>query len=190
MIEGTIAGLAAAVLASGRVDAELVTARTKRLDVSLDGHPANMALIDAATSRSLFVGSRALWEPDKLVEALLTRAEPGAIGLAAVGGCLATVGPSEPRALYIRFGPGDRRVLAALAPGLVVPVNEAEWRVVDLDETVHFASGDLTVALDGEREIEVGHGQQVSARVTLDGPRVVNVGACLRQGVCLGLFEL
>lgn len=49
-----------------------------------------------------------------------------------------------------------RRVLAALAPGLMAPVEIASWRVVDLGAAVTVASGDFTVALDGECELAVG----------------------------------
>ncbi|MGE3267679.1 MAG: ATP-NAD kinase family protein [Chloroflexota bacterium] len=190
MVEGTVAGLAAGVLASGRIDTDRVTHRTKRITVSRDGAAADVALIDVATTRDLFIASRALWEPDKLIEALLTRAQAGTVGLAAVGGCLESISPTDRCGLYVRFGPGSRRVLAALAPGLVTPVNVASWRVVDLGEPVPFEPQDCTVALDGERELEVGKQQQVSAQISLDGPRVVDVQACLQAGVCHGLFEL
>lgn len=190
MVEGTVAGLAAATVASGRIDVERVTHRAKRLDVQVEGESVDLALIDAATTRDLFIASRALWEPGRLVEALLTLALPGTVGLAAVGGCVATVAPDEPWALYVRFGPGGQRVLAPLAPGLVVPVEIASWRIVDLHEPVTFEPGDFTVALDGERELEVSRRQAVRARVGLNGPRVVDVGACLREGVRHGLFEL
>ena len=190
MVEGTIAGLAAGAMERGSIDAGRVTHRAKRLDVMLDGQPADTALIDAATTRDLFVASRALWEPGKLVEALLTRAQPGTVGLASVGGCLESIEPTDPCALYVRFGPGGRTVLAALAPGLVVPVQIASWRVVDIGEVVTFESGDFTVALDGERELEVGRQQAVSVRVGFDGPLVVDVGACLREGVRQGFFDL
>ncbi|MFN8633063.1 MAG: NAD(+)/NADH kinase [Chloroflexota bacterium] len=190
MVEGTVAGLAAAVIASGRIEVERVTHPAKRLDVEVDGRSADLALIDAATTRDLFVASRALWEPGKLVEAILTRAHPATVGLAAVGGCLATVDADDPWALYVRFGPGGRRVLAPLAPGLVVSIEVARWRIVDIGETVRFESGDFTVALDGERELEVSRLQSVRARVSLDGPRVVDVAACLREGARQGMFDL
>lgn len=189
VVEGTVAGLAAAAIATGQADVERVTHRAKRLDVLVDGRPVDLALIDAVTTRDLFVASRALWEPGKLVEALLTRAQPGTVGLAAIGGCLATIAPAERRGLYLRFGAGGRRVLAALAPGLVVPVDVAAWRVVDLDEVVSFEPGDFTVALDGERERTAGRGQVVSARVTEAGPRVVDVEACLEDAARRGAFE-
>ncbi|MFN8521743.1 MAG: NAD(+)/NADH kinase [Chloroflexota bacterium] len=190
MVEGTVAGLAAAVVASGAVEPALVTRREKRLDVSLDGRVLDTALIDVATTRDLFVASRALWDPGKLVEAVLTRAQADAVGLASVGGCVHAVAACEPGGLYLRFGPGGRRVLATLAPGLVVPISVQCWQKIANEEPVRLEPGDFTVALDGERELEVSRAQHVTVQIRPDGPRVVDVDAALRAGVRLGMFEL
>jgi predicted polyphosphate/ATP-dependent NAD kinase len=189
VVEGTVAGLAAEVVASRMVDIERVTHRAKRLEVWLDGACADSALVDVAASRELFIGSRALWQPSGLREAVLACAEPDTVGLAAVGGCLESVGRRDARALYVRFGPGGRRVLAPLAPGLVVQLEIAEYRAVDQDEVVAFEPTDGTLALDGERELEIGADQAVGVRLSLDGPRVVDVRACLAEAARCGAFE-
>lgn len=190
MVEGTVAGLAAGVIAAGLVPAEAVTYRTKRLELYVDGELVDVALVDIATSRDLFVGSRALWDPGRLREAVLAQARPGTVGLAAVGGCLATLSPRNAHGLYLRLGAGGRQVLAPIAPGLVVPVGIVEHRLVEAGEEVRLDPGNCTVALDGEREVEVGLHQTVSVRLTTAGPRVVDIEAALAEATRRGAFDL
>jgi predicted polyphosphate/ATP-dependent NAD kinase len=190
MVEGTVAGLAAGIIAAGLVSAETVSYRAKRLELYVDGELEDVALVDVATSRDLFIGSRALWDPGRLQEVVLAQARPGTVGLAAVGGCLATLTPRNPRGLYLRLGAGGRRVLAPVAPGLVVPVGILEYRLLEAGEEIRFNPGNYTVALDGEREIEVGLHQTVSVRLTTAGPRVVDIEAALTEATRRGAFDL
>lgn len=187
MVEGTVAGLAAEVVASRLVEVDRVTVRARRLEVRVDGQPVDLALVDVAASQDVFVGSRALWEPGKLREVVVAFAPPGSVGLASVGACLAA--DLDGRALYIRFGPGGRRVLAPLAPGLVVPLEVQRYRLVGPLDEVQFEAGSYTLALDGEREIEVAAHQSVAVRLCPDGPRVVDVPACLAEARRLGVFD-
>ena len=62
MVEGTTAGLAAAVVARGLVDTQTVCSTRKRLDVYMDGAVQDIALIDLAVSNERFVGARAIWD--------------------------------------------------------------------------------------------------------------------------------
>lgn len=190
MVEGTVAGLAAAVIATGLVPADAVSYRTKRLELYIDGELADVALVDIATSRDLFVGSRALWDPGRLREVVLAQARPGTVGLAAVGGCLATLSPRNAHGLYLRLGAGGRQVLAPVAPGLVVPVGILEHRLIEAGEDVRLDPGNCTIALDGEREVEVGLHQTVVARLTTAGPRVVDIEAALAEATRRGAFDL
>ena len=50
MMEGTVAGIAAGVVASGTVDLQQVTRRSTALEVSIDGTPRDIALVDVAVS--------------------------------------------------------------------------------------------------------------------------------------------
>lgn len=54
MMEGTVAGMAAAAVASGRFDNELFTRRDKRIEIYKDGELFDIALIDAVISRDVF----------------------------------------------------------------------------------------------------------------------------------------
>jgi hypothetical protein len=86
MVEGTLAGIAAGLVATAvsrnRSDGPRVVRRVPRLDVLIDGEPRDQALIDVVTSRQSWVGSRALWEPAHLRDVVLSRIVPAVIGMA------------------------------------------------------------------------------------------------------------
>lgn len=189
MVESTVAGLAAALIARNLVDVEAVSHRAKRLEVYVDGEMADLALVDVATSSDLFVGSRALWDPARIREIVLAQAEPHNLGLSCIGGILHYIGAHDPLGMHIRLGDGGQSILAPVSPGLVIPVRVREHRLISLGEEVALEPAACTIAVDGERQMEVGAGQAVSVRLSGDGPRVVDVQACLRQASEAGVLH-
>jgi len=181
MIESTVAGLAAGLIARKLVDVDKVTYTAKRLEVYVDGRMAEIALIDVVASNELFVGSRALWDPSRLREIVLARAEPDSIGMSSIGGCLHVLGPQDTNGLYIRLGKGNTRVLAPVGPGLVIPVDIQSHRLISMGEEVVLEPAACTIAVDGEREIEVFPEQTVRVQLTKRGPCVVDVQQCMRE---------
>lgn len=189
LVEGTIAGLAAGAVASGRVDGSAVVRRQKRLEVLVDGELREIALIDAAVNREPFTGARAIWDPGLLDELLLTRAEPGAVGLSAIGGQLDPIGAEEPEGLFLRIGAGPCRVTAAIAPGMVREISIVEHRRLRPGQGIRIAGRLGTIALDGERELEVRPRHVVEVRLSAHGPRVVDIPAAMRAAAKAGLFR-
>lgn len=187
MVDGTVAGLAAGLVASGAVPAEHVAPRTKRVEVTA-GEATDFALIDVAACADPFVGARAIWDPARVRAVVLTRAAPWSVGLSAIGGQLDAVGPDEPAALYVELGPGVE-VMATIAPGMVARVAVADWRRLELGEPVSLAGRAHTVALDGERELVVRDGEATAA-VTRTGPRLVDIRATLRAAAASGATRL
>ncbi len=179
MLESTVAGMAAGLVARRLVDLDEVSYTAKRLEVYVDGQLAEIALIDVVASDELFIGSRALWNPERLREIVLARAEPDCIGMSSIGGCLSIVGPRDERGMYLRLGPGDDRVLAPVGPGMVIPVDIQSYRVLSMGEEVTLEPAACTIAVDGERQLEVFPDQEVRVRLTNNGPRVVDVQKCL-----------
>jgi predicted polyphosphate/ATP-dependent NAD kinase len=175
MVDGTIAGQAAGLVATGAVPVARAARRMKRVAVSTRGE-RDFALIDVAVCSDRFVGSRAVWQPGRVRAVVLSRAEPWAVGLSSIGGRIHPVAADEPSGLYLEIGSG-RDLLATVAPGLVVEVGVRHWRVLDLDEEVELAAGEGTVALDGERELAVSG--RARARVELQGPLLVDIKATL-----------
>ena len=87
--------------------------------------------------------------------------------------------------MHIRLGPGGSQVLVALAPGLIDWVDVTEYQRLAINDVVRFPPGTGTVALDGEREIELSPKSVVEVQLCADGPYVVNVAAAL-EGAATG----
>jgi predicted polyphosphate/ATP-dependent NAD kinase len=189
MVESTVAGLAAGLVALNSVDVEAVTYRAKRLEVCIDGELADIALVDVVTSCDLWIGTRAIWDPSHIQEIVLARAEPGSIGLSAVGSCLQALSAREGHGMYLALGPGGTQVLAPMGPGLVTRIPIREYRLMPVGSEVTLSSDPCTIALDGERYIEVYGTRTITVRLTPDGPRVVDIARCMEEATRNGVFQ-
>jgi predicted polyphosphate/ATP-dependent NAD kinase len=178
-VEGTLAGIAAGAVATGVLDRDVVCRRSKRIDIYVDGERRDDALVDAAVSTQMFVGARAVWDTKTLHSMILTRAEPASIGLSSIGSRLMPVAIDDEHGLYIRLDgePGENHttVRAPIAPGMISDVEILDWRTISPGEKVEIDTQPGTVALDGEREVELLPDQKVYASLSADGPWVVDV---------------
>ncbi|MBI4306503.1 MAG: NAD(+)/NADH kinase [Chloroflexi bacterium] len=181
MVEGTLGGLAAGAVAKGIAPVSEVCRTSKRLDVYVDGEAIDIALVDAAVSREMFTGARAIWDLSTVQEVFLTRAEPASIGISSIGAQLRPTAMDDPAGLYFRLGDdkGGRSVVAPIAPGVVRAVPVAEWRQLQPGERHEVEMRPGTIALDGEREIVLLHDHKVEISLRLDGPKVVQIDRAL-----------
>ncbi len=179
MVEGTLAGLAAGAVATGTAPLDKVSRRSKVLEIYVDGAKADIALVDAGVTGQAFVGARAVWQTESLAELFLTRAEPASIGLSSIGSRIMPVQIDAPHGLYLRLtgepGQNATAVQAPVGPGMVSTIEVKEWRLLRSGErhTVTLRPG--TVALDGEREVELLPRNRVEVALDLHGPVVVDV---------------
>ena len=130
MWEATVAGTAAALLATGRVDADAVTHRSKVLHVEC-GPTREVALVDVCVSTVTHVGSKALWQPATLRELYCAFAEPHAIGLSSIAGLLHPAARTDPHGVVVTLADpatADRTVFAPIAPGVVAPIGVRDAR--------------------------------------------------------------
>ena len=189
LLEGTVAGAAAGLIAAGRIPIEDVARQQKLIRVEVEGERDDLALIDAVLSRERFVGARALLAPEMLDTAVLTCADPAAVGVTAIGGLLQSVRRDERCGLRLRFGCGGRTVLAPIAPGLYREVDVADHAAVPYGRRVEM-TGPGVLAFDGERERTLKPGQKAWMRVEPGGPRVVDVRKTLELAAGRGLFSM
>jgi len=187
-LEGTIAGMAAGLVARNMRDGKAVIRQVPRLEVHIDGVAVESALVDVVVSSLPFVGARALWDTSVVREVVLARVIPGAIGFSALGGALldSSYARGECTGMHIVLGADSPEVLVPLAPGLVTWVGVAEHRWLAMDDVVRFHSGTGTLALDGEREIELSPASIVEVQLCADGPYVVDVPATLEGAALAG----
>jgi predicted polyphosphate/ATP-dependent NAD kinase len=175
-VEGTVVGLAAGALAQGLVRREQGAYRHKWIQVSVNGHPADRALVDVAALAGQFVGSRAIWNIDDLRQLVVTRADAASIGISAIAAAVRPVGLADPYGLELIIGSGPCGVQAAVAPGVIQDVSIADARVLRTGETtsVH-RDRPLVLALDGEREVVLGTEDTATFTLRDDGPWIVDV---------------
>lgn len=188
MVEGTVAGAAAGLVASGKVQLSEAGRQVKAVHVEMEGEKDDLALIDAVLLDEAFVGARAIWSPARLKTLVLARAEPAVVGMSAVGGLLHPVADCADAGLLVETGPGGHVVTAPIAPGLYAPVQVRAFRQIDLGETVEVR-GPGVLALDGERERRLKPGQVAMLTVRRDGPVVVDVPAAMRLAATRGFFR-
>jgi predicted polyphosphate/ATP-dependent NAD kinase len=181
MVEGTLAGIAAGVMASNQFPADSLTRRAPKLEI-LDGSEVlDTALVDVVVSSSEFVASRAVWDVDTLKEVFLTQSEPGNIGFSSLGGYICRLPENSGKGLHIVVGKGGQKVRAPIAPGLVRWVPISSHRIFEPGEAIPLKTTHGVIALDGEREITVSEEDRISVRMDLNGPRVLNLTETLRH---------
>ncbi len=186
MMEATIAGEATAAIALGVVKPDEGTYRAKRVELSEGGVLKDIALVDAVATVHSFVGSKAVWKPEYLREIVVSRCSPFSIGLSAIAGILREIGEDEDLGLYVELGEGAT-IRAPIAPGVFRKVKIKSFKELTLGEEVEVKTSPSLFAMDGERKVEM-HGE-ITARVTRNGPRVIDYRKTLRLAAERGFFE-
>jgi len=180
-VEGTIAGLAAAAVASGMVLRGETCRRHKRLRIWVDGAETSYALVDVAALAGRFVGARAVWNADALRQVVVTRASPSTIGISAIAGVVRPLAPEEPVALDLRLtSQGGRRILAPVGPGIMARLCVDSLHEIAPGERIDVVTErPLVLAMDGEREVTMTAGNNAWLCLDLDGPWIVDAPRAL-----------
>ena len=192
MWEATVAGIAASLIAIGRVEDPRATYRAKLLRVETRA-VTEVALVDVCVSTLSHVGAKALWQPATLRALYCTFAEPHAVGLSSIAGQLRPTSREHPGGVVLRLAgdsPAERSVLAPIAPGVLEPIGvlAADDMAIGESRLVDVPAG--TIALDGEREIEFGRGDRVSVTLTDAGPRVIDIPRVLAEAARRDLLAI
>jgi hypothetical protein len=191
-VEPTVAGAAAGLLATGALDGDGDLLRpAKVVRVEMPDGDAELALIDAVAVADPFVGSLELFEPATMRVAVLTRADPTAIGLSAIAGLLSPCHPEDEHGVTVRFASvADCPPIvlrAPTAPGHYADIGVVECGPLPLGHLVSIA-GPVVLAFDGERKRRLHAGEHAVLSVRREGPRVVDIAAIMATAARRGLF--
>lgn len=194
-VDGTTAGVAAALVATRAVESTATPA--KRVELSIDQpkrgtieHDA--ALVEAALIDTSFVGARAVSDPTTIRWVVACIANPGSTGLASIAGRVHPVRRDEAGGVLVRLArpgsPGTRQVRVPLAPGTFATLVVESVEPIDQSTTVELTGGGV-LAYDGERTTPVPVGSTVHVAITSSGPRLIDVEATLTVAARRSLFD-
>lgn len=181
--EPTVTGLATGLAAMGLVPPGVAFADNKKIEVSIDGGPPEIALVDVAIVTDRYVGARALWRTETFRELYVTFADPEVIGMAAIAGLIEPVSRAEAGGLALTLAPAataQLRVRAPIAPGLVEEVGIERWRRMPAGQSFAPALAAGAIALDGERELFFDPHQEVAIHLVDRAFRTVDVARVMR----------
>lgn len=188
-IEGTIAGLAAGYFSLLTKNEKLqFIDQQKKLDVILNGQLVDIALVDIAVLAGQHVGSRAVWDPNQLLQVAVTRASPMNIGFSSIIGKYQKVGKDEPigASVIIKEAGKCYQVQAAIGPGMIYDVCVDKFIEMKPGQPIHVVNDrPAVIALDGEREIVLGIDDQAEIVLNLEGPYFLNYRKIMESTVVI-----
>jgi hypothetical protein len=190
LVEPTLAGAAAGLVAAGRIPLADVARRAKRVRVRSEDGAESVALVDVGLLVDDHVGSLLALDPAHLRLLVLARAEPASVGLSPLGGLAEPCHADDDFGVLVRcVGPGEggRALLAPISPGVYRTAFVADTRRLALGEAV-AASGPGVIALDGDRSFALEAGERAALRVERDGPFVIDVAKALALAAARGLY--
>lgn len=176
LIEPTIAGMVAGLVASGAVTRQEAAERVKVINVAMAGETVDLALIDALFLQGDHIGNLGPFEPQHMKTMLLTRAEPDAVGMSPLGGLICPASAADNFAVKVDFcqhNEGGQLLRAPVSPGLFRSAHIRGVEKIPLGSTVTI-EGPGILAFDGDREIKLAEHQKVQLTVNRDGPWVID----------------
>lgn len=192
-VDGSSAGTAAGLVASGRLPVELVAARSKRLVVDIvfaDGTTAqDIALVDVALIDDSGTGARAVLRPGSIRLVVAATALAASTGLSSIAGRSHPLDADEDGAVVVHIGPGPRRVRVPIVPGHFDVLDVAQVDTIADGGSVAIAVPGV-LAYDGERDRVLPAGATATIRVERTGPVVVDVPGALRSAALHHLFDV
>ena len=174
MVDPTVAGTAAGLIASDELSIEEVSQQAKVIHVELPNGINDLALVDVVLVDDRLTGSRAVVKPDSVKQVLAAIANPASIGLASIAGRCNPVYFDDEAAVSVICDPTAKQgVFAPIMPGSVSDVGIIEVKEVELGETIEL-NGPGVLAFDGERDFVMGENESARATVLRNGPKVIN----------------
>jgi predicted polyphosphate/ATP-dependent NAD kinase len=190
LVEGTVAGMAAAMIASGRYDLSKITRKDKRIEIYKNEELIDIALVDAVITSNPVQGSKAIWNTEDISKIIVSRAHPASIGFSSIAGCKRIVRVEDDFGMCVDLSEKKHKILAPIAAGIVKPVTMGDEVIISLDEDFAYETNARgTIALDGEREITFKPEEKFIFRITRNGPLRVDIRKTVELAHKEGFFQ-
>jgi len=189
MIEGTVAGMAAAITAISD-DISQFCVKDKRIEVLENGEIIDIALVDAVISSDKSQGARAIYDYSKISHIYVTRAHPAYIGFSSIVGTHKIIYPEDPYGYMVGLGEGGSRIKSPVSAGVIEDFYIKEEKMMDYKQiNYHEIKERCAIALDGEKELLVNPGRILGFRITHGGPSRILPKETLKIAQINGYFR-
>lgn len=185
MIEGTIAGMAAAAIASDSIEIRSTCCRDKIIEIYRNDIFVDIALMDAVISDEWVVGAKAIWDMTQIKQIIVSKCHPASIGFSSIIGVNQCIGPQDDFGGSIILNQeGKNHFYAPIAAGKIVAISADEVEIMHLNQPLNWqAAYKGIIAVDGEREIKFEKGDQLSFHIVRKGPIHVDVKKTLETAL-------
>ena len=188
MVDSTIAGTAAGLVASGKVRLDAVSHQAKVIHVELSEKNMDLALVDVVLVDQWVTGSRAVIDPDSVKQVIASIADPASVGLSSIAGRSNPVFFSDDRGVVVTCDPlAESRVNVPIMPGFVSDVGVLMTKEIKLGETFELI-GPGVIAFDGERDFVMSENEVAKIFLNRDGPHVINPISAVRTAAANKVF--
>ncbi len=190
-LEGTSVGLAAAAMVSGIIENPQECIREcKLLEITKNGTPVDVALVDILFTTGISSGSKAVWDVREMKHVVVAQCRPDCIGFSSLVGVAAFSGEDDPWGYCADIGVDDPNYKVPIAAGSIADVRLDSLTKIELGEDlVYDMEYNGILALDGEREVSFAKGDRLEIRLTQNGPRRIRVAEVLRRAAEKGFFR-
>ncbi|MFB6149837.1 MAG: NAD(+)/NADH kinase [Halobacteriales archaeon] len=192
-VDGTAAGIAGALIATGAVSPDTVTDHHGMVAGSIEGSTTSRSIRGLATLGIVdtrFTGTRAILRGTDFLGGVVSRSSPRDSGLSGIVGSIAPSNPTDPGGMAVTLGDPEETansVSAMTVPGSIERIGIESVSRLDTDETAEFRIEEGVVSVDGERHVEVSDAT-VTFRPTTAGTRIVDVEAVFERAADEGLL--
>lgn len=189
MVDGSVAGAAAGLIASGRLDYREVCQRCKQVHIDA-GAGAHVALVDAVMLKKDLLGSLLPFDPDNIAAVVMALAEPASIGMSPIGGFLMPCHHEDDHGVSVTLGhPAMYRIRVPVSAGLYGDLDIASIDPLPLDQTLTL-TGPGILAFDGDRVVSLAADESAQLAVRRDGPWVIDAHKVLEIAAQRGLLAV
>lgn len=189
LLEGTVVGMAAAAIASGKEIYKSSYERDKIIEIKKNGSYVDLALVDVVISDAVVIGSKAIWDLENIKEIIVSKAHPASIGFSSLIGVNKIITEKDAYGARLVVNQGKNKFYAPLAAGKIVKVISQDVEEIPIGEVIHWkASYKGIIAVDGEREISFKKGDALSFVMNRNGPLHVDVEKALEVALKDGFY--
>ncbi|HCX65835.1 MAG TPA: ATP-NAD kinase [Eubacteriaceae bacterium] len=188
--EGTIVGMAAAVVAEYGIQPEYVQ-QDKVIEIYRNGSLQDVAVVYAVITDNEFIGSRALWDTQQIKQIIVALSAPENIGFSSVIGITHAAEAKDDYGYRVTLNAeGSRKVLVPFGAGKMQDLVTDEVVTMKLGEKhTYQADHKGTLALDGERTVLFKEGDKLDFVIERKGPHRVSIKKALDFARKKGFFK-